>query len=616
MEELYGRLPTSGTGADLESTQHRVTAVGDSHTERHAAAEGFEAAYCGHPRWSDGELDALARQAGFARSLVQAFRERGQGLLQALRGPFAIAIAHRHEPRGLLAIDRMGVHSLSYTQIPGRTLHFGTHLAHIFASGEVSDEIDPQALFNYIYFHVVPSPRTIYRAIRKLEPAQCIVWKGGDVQASTYWRPAFTTGKPESGKAALLQQTRTSIENAVRRCADGEHTGAFLSGGLDSSTVAGMLRRVRGAAVPTYSIGFNEDGYDELPFARIAARHFDTAAREHYVTVEDIEQAVPLIATHFDEPFGNSSAIPTYICARFARDNGTTTLLAGDGGDELFAGNSRYAKQALFELYSRLPAGLRARCLEPALLSDRRIHRLWFIHKMRRYVEQAITPLPDRLESHNLLNTAPLDSIFHRDFLNCVDTAEPLRELGRRYQAAPTPSALDQMLFLDWKFTLADNDLRKVNGACTIAGVDVRYPMLDEEVVELSARIPPRDKLERMKLRAFYKEAFRNFLPHEIITKRKHGFGLPFGQWLKVSPRLRERVDDTLADLHKRGLFAATFIDQVRASHQDEHAAYFGTMLWVLFMLEQWWQIRASTATAPLRSRSGEPGRAAEVSTP
>ncbi|HYW77279.1 MAG TPA: asparagine synthase-related protein [Gammaproteobacteria bacterium] len=550
-----------------------------------------------------------------AKSLIHAFRARGASLLDSLQGDFCIAVINQHEPAGLIAIDRMGIHGLYYS-ILGHELHFGSRLARLFSSREVPQDVDPQALFNYVYFHVIPSPRTIYSDIHKLEPAQCLVWDHCEPRLKSYWTPSFAPPSGRGNTDHLALDVRDSIEQAVRRCDKGEHAGAFLSGGLDSSTVSGMLRRVRGAAVPTFSIGFQETGYDELPYARIAARHFGLTAHEHYVSVADIEHAVPLMASFFDEPFGNSSAIPAYICARFAREQGTRVLLAGDGGDELFAGNERYARQKLFELYAYAPPWFRTRILEPWLGNGRPPQTLWPLRKLQRYIEQAATALPARLEAHNLMHALSIDKVFDHGLLDEIDVTEPLRELDRRYHSVQANNALDRMLFLDWKITLADNDLRKVNAACAVAGVDVRYPMLDEEVVDVSTRIPAAEKLKRFKLRAFYKSAFQDFLPREIIGKPKHGFGLPFGQWLTASPRLRELIDDTLTDLKKRGLFAATFIEEVRQSHRDRHAAYFGTQLWVLFMLEQWWQHRSESETTEASLDGGNLTRAGQIGTP
>ncbi|MEJ2687512.1 MAG: asparagine synthase C-terminal domain-containing protein, partial [Gammaproteobacteria bacterium] len=315
--------------------------------------------------------------------------------------------------------------------------------------------------------------------------------------------------------------------------------GAFLSGGTDSSTVAGMLARTSMDTTHTYSIGFDAAGYDEIEYARIASRHFGTEAHEYYVTPQDVTNAVPLIAAAYDEPFGNASAVPTYYCARNAHAHGTAVLLAGDGGDELFAGNARYARQLIFEQYAKLPGILRKGLLEPIAFGVPGLERIPPVRKLRSYIEQARIPLPDRLETYNFFHrTSPAD-ILESDFLQTVDTSLPLAGLREVYTRTSDPHPLYGMLHLDLKITLADNDLRKVNRMCELADVEVRYPLLDEAVVGFSAQLPPALLLRQLKLRYFFKQALADFLPPEVLNKSNHGFGLPFGIWLREYAPLR-----------------------------------------------------------------------------
>ncbi len=373
----------------------------------------------------------------------------------------------------------------------------------------------------------------------------------------------------------------------------GASEGAFLSGGLDSSTVSGMFaKHLRPKSAPTFSIGFEAQGYDETEYARIAARHFGTEAHEYYVTPEDIYTAVRDIAAAFDEPFGNSSAIPVYFCARLAREHGVERMLAGDGGDELFAGNSRYAKQLVFERYGRVPAALRAGLLEPLLLGTP-LGRLPLAGKAASYIRQAQVPLPDRLQSYNFLHRHAADEVFAPGLLGRIDTDAPLRALRAEYGEHAAAPAVDRMLFLDWKFTLHDNDLVKVNGMCGLAGIDVGYPMLDESLVRMSCRIPATLKLRDGELRWFYKHATRDFLPGEIIRKKKHGFGLPFGVWLTGHAGLRELATASLGRLRERGLFNGAFLDALLDMQRDVHAAYYGELVWVLMVLELWLEAHA-----------------------
>ncbi|HKL78003.1 MAG TPA: asparagine synthase C-terminal domain-containing protein, partial [Gammaproteobacteria bacterium] len=228
-----------------------------------------------------------------------------------------------------------------------------------------------------------------------------MTFNAGQATAWDYWEPVYSENRREP-VAHLQSQFRSTLRAAISREAEQGPVGAFLSGGTDSSTVTGMLGEVTGKPPRTFAIGFDEPGYDETEFARITARHFNAHHREYFVTPQDVVEAIPIIAAGYDQPYGNASVVPSYYCARLARTDGVQALLGGDGGDELFAGNARYAKQWLFSLYHRVPAWVRHGLLEPAAHTPGG-HRLPPIRKLRRYIEQARQPLPERWESYNLL---------------------------------------------------------------------------------------------------------------------------------------------------------------------------------------------------------------------
>ena len=210
------------------------------------------------------------------------------------------------------------------------------------------------------------------------------------------------------------------------------------------------------------------------------------------------------------------------------------------------------------------------------------------LSKVRSYVSQALIPLPDRLETYNYLHHFSIESVFNKQFLQDVDTEEPLNLLRERFAEATNASYLNRMLYLDWKFTLADNDLRKVNRMCEVAGVKVHFPFLDDELVTFSTRIASKRKLRGTALRHFFREAMRDFLPSEVLAKRKHGFSLPFGIWLIEDPNLRDFAYSSLRNLSQRDIFSPDFISRIRKAAEDEHAAYYGEMIWILIMLEEW----------------------------
>ncbi|MGH9390676.1 MAG: asparagine synthase-related protein, partial [Vicinamibacteria bacterium] len=289
----------------------------------------------------------------------------------------------------------------------------------------------------------------------------------------------------------------------------------------------------------------------------------------------------------YDEPFGNSSAVASYYCAALARADGVGTLLGGDGGDEIFAGNERYAKQAVFDYYLRMPAALRRFVVEP-ILGVLPKNGFAPLRKAQSYVRQANTPLPDRLEEYNFVNRMTPAAVFTPEFLAGARPEEPLDLLRRSFAEADTRSDLNRLLYLDLKFTLADNDLRKVGGTCEMSGVDVLYPFLDRDLVDFANRVPPGLKLKGTKLRYFFKRASEGFLPDAILKKRKHGFGVPCGRWMRDYAPLRDLSYDCLRSLEKRGYLRESFVSNLIALHRSEHADYYGVMVYVLTMLELW----------------------------
>lgn len=557
------------------------------------ASEGdVMAAMVGEPRWLTAELAELARERGNAAALLAAYRRAGTELCQLFGNSFAAAIVDRSARRVLLAIDRMGIQPLAYAEIPGKGLVFGTSCDQVIQHAWVDARLDPQSLFNYVFFHMVPSPATVFTQVRKLAPAELLEYRDGKVSVRRHWIPRFANGE----KADLQQLSRdvhTALQDAISEYAKQPHVGAFLSGGLDSSTVSGMLARLAGRRVSTYSIGFDQQGFDEMHYARITARHFDIDGREYYVTPEDVAQTLPRVATTFDEPFGNSSALPAFLCAKFARETGVTHMLAGDGGDEIFGGNERYAKQKIFEVYQLVPRVVRERVLNPWALNSNSLQSLWPAAKLRSYIKQATVPMPERLQTWNFMWRTGAANMFEPDFLRQVDQRAPLDLMAATYHEAPTQALVDRMLYYDWKFTLADNDLRKVGRMCELAGVQVSYPMIDDRLIDVSLRVPPEQKVRRLELRHFYKQTMKDFLPREVIEKTKHGFGLPFGHWVKSSPALQAVVHPALDAIQKRGIVRPAFIESMMQEFRtDPDANYYGPIIWVLTVLEHWLQSR------------------------
>lgn len=508
---------------------------------------------------------------------------------QTLTGEFAAGRTADGGRTGMLVSDRFASQSLCWRVIGGR-IHV-SHRADELAALAPRAELDPQALFDYLYFHVIPSPRTVFRGVYRLPPASLLRFQDERPDLRPYWVPHFSeSSSPDFD--ALAAEFRRLLKDAVAARLDGSKAACFLSGGTDSSTVAGMIGEAAGHTASTYSIGFEAEGYDEMQYARIAAHRFGTDHHEYYVTPHDLVAAIPQVAAHYDQPFGNSSVLPAYYCAKMARDDGVTRLLAGDGGDELFGGNSRYAKQRLFGFYDQVPGPLRGGLLEP-LLMHTPLGALPLASKARSYVEQARVPLPDRMQMYNLLHRLGTAEVFEPSFLAQVDPQDPLRQQQAVWRQVGDASALNRMLAYDWRYTLAEADLPKVRGSTSLAGVDVAFPFLDSALVDFSLKLPESYKLKGQKLRWFFKEALRGFLPDEIITKKKQGFGLPFGVWANRHEGLRRFATDALESLAARRIVRRDFITTLVKDHLPAHPGYYGEMVWILMMLEQWLQQHA-----------------------
>lgn len=555
--------------------------------EHTAAGDGVLIAVCGRPLFADTEATPAATTAANPAELaLRAYHRHGVQLPELMSGSFALAVVDSRRRESFLAIDRMGIERLVFA-VKQNTVVFSDSAIEVARLTDPQRVLRPQSLYDYLLLHIVPSPETIFKGVRKLRPGTCAMISGGDASIKRYWTPLFHEGQSESFDV-LKADLHQGLSEAVKSSEANESSGAFLSGGLDSSSVAGMLSKVARDPVQTFSVGFSVESYDELAYARIANKRFGTVGHELHVTAADITSSFEAIAAAYDEPFGNSSAVPTYFCAKAAAQHGVHHLLAGDGGDEIFGGNERYVRQRVFELYQRIPAALRKLLIEPVA---RRVHPESMVaplRKLRSYTDQARIPMPERLESWNFVYRHGAEAILDPELLAAIDPQAPLRNMKEVYDSVPDATLLNHMLFYDWHFTLADNDLRKVTTMCELAGVRVSYPMLDSRVVDVSLRVPSAMKIEGTELRSFYKRAMADFLPQQIIRKSKHGFGLPFGVWLKTDSSLRALILGHLDSLRSRRIVRSTFLDEITKNHESGDASFYGYPIWDLAMLDAW----------------------------
>jgi asparagine synthase (glutamine-hydrolysing) len=556
------------------------------------ATEQGACAIQGYPVWREARAAETARLHGHAVALLEAYRDFGERLFDRLMGPFSLAILDPKQGRAMIAIDRFGVETMCWGLSGDGALVFGTTADAVRAHPGIRASLSAQSLFEFLYFvDRVPAPRTIYAELRKLAPGEYLSFERGRATVNRYWAmPYDTTVRVDKREAAaeLKRLLRASVAASVAG-EEPQRLGTFLSGGLDSSTVTGLASELV-PGIKSFTIGFPVEGFDESRYAEIAAQRFHTTQRTYPMAPEKVMDVVRRCITIYDEPFANSSAVPSYCCADLARASGVELILAGDGGDELFAGNERYVSDRIFDPYSAIPGILRRAIIEP-IADARFIDSLPIIRKAARYSRWGRLSVAERV-TKNVYWSVGASQIFTDKVLREIDLEAPRALMSEIYDAATRADKVQRMMNYDLRITLADSDLRKVSRMCALAGLRVRYPFLDEDVATFSATLPQGLLLEGGELRAFYKEAMVGFLPTEILEKQKHGFGLPYFEFVTAHPPLRELACEAMTQLKARELLRPEFLDGIVTRMRNGAAAPYDGVTWDLLVLELWLQSR------------------------
>jgi asparagine synthase (glutamine-hydrolysing) len=457
----------------------------------------------------------------------------------------------------------------------------------------IDRRVDVQAIYHYLNFGYVPTPFTPFEAARKLPPGTCCTLSAGAAGASAtttlrrYWRPTYPediTGSEDS----IVGELSACIHGTVHAYRpEGSPWGTFLSGGTDSSSISGILaRQVPRERVTSFSIGYTESAYDELDFARVAASAYGLDARFGTVSADDTLALIERLPRMYDEPFANASAVPTYYCAALAGAAGMQRLIAGDGGDEVFGGNERYAKDAVFAAFHGLP-GLIRRPVAALVLALPFDQRHW--NRVRNFVHRASLSNPERFYSDDAFASVAFDAVLTPTFRAQVARDASLELMRRVFDECDARSELNRLLYLDLHFAIADSDLVKVNRATRAAGVAVHYPYLDPELVTFTGRLRAAHKVRGLRKRYLFKKAMAGVLPPAILAKRKQGFGVPIADWFARDDRFRSLVHDVVLGSRSlaRGYIEPGHVRDVVARHERgawDHAPE----IWMLLMLELW----------------------------
>lgn len=514
-------------------------------------------------------------------TIVHLYEEYGERCVEKLRGMFGFAIWDAPAQKLLLARDRLGKKPLHYAQA-GNALLFGSEIKSLLHYPELKREPKLEALSDFLSFGYVPDSHTAFRGIYKLPPGHTLTFQHGRVNTRCYWDFSYDNDPPPArSQADYVEQLRAEIEEAVRIRLIGEvPLGAFLSGGIDSSTVVGMMARLSSQPVKTFSIGFSEASFDELEYARVTAQRFQTDHHEFVVT-PDVCRLVEEIVWHHDEPFADVSSIPTYVVSKLAREH-VTVVLSGDGGDEIFGGYERYVQHKRRTIYENLPQAARYGLLLPLsrllpqITPGKNFLRNIALDPAARYVDSVT--MFDEHAKRRLLTAASLRALQGYDATS---------EFRRLFNLPTSLERMDHLMYLDSKTYLPGDILAKVDRMSMAHSIETRAPLLDHKLIEFVQQIPSNLKLHGFETKYILKQAVQDLVPQEIIQRNKKGFSVPLRVWLKGE--LKELLQDTLGDqrTRERGLLNQRTVQTIIKEHlrgRRDHAR----TLWALLTLELW----------------------------
>ena len=541
----------------------------------------------------DIKKDLVARGHVFATRadtevIVHLYEDLGDDFVHRLNGMFAIALWDTKRRRLVLARDRLGIKPLHYWE-DGERVYFASEIKSLLQT-PLPREIDFEALGQYFAFEYVPAPRSIFRGVGKLLPGHLMIVEGGRTEIRRYWDVRYAeTNIVARREEEYAEEIASRLKESVRmRLLSDVPLGVFLSGGVDSSSVTALMSEVAAGPVKTFSIGFREKTFDELDAARLVAGRFSTEHHEFVVGPDKVRELTPILMRFLDEPLADASIIPTYIISRLARET-VTVALAGDGGDELFGGYDTYKAHKVARFYRRIPRIARRGLIRPVVRKlPASAKRLSFEFKAKKFIAGAEYPP----EVSNFIwwgAYAPelRARLFSPDLQARIgeDPYAPVAVQGANTRAA---DGLDRIAYLDLKLYLQDDLLVKVDRMSMANSLEIRVPFLDYTFVEFAATIPSRLKLKGLASKYILKKAMASRLPAEILTKKKIGFDIPLGVWIREE--LRDFVLATLAPerLKRHGFFDDRFVrgvldEHLRGTHNHRQ------LLWPLIIFQFWY---------------------------
>jgi len=527
-----------------------------------------------------------------SETIVHSYEEWGEDFVHRLRGMFAFAVWDGREEKLILVRDRIGIKPLYYTLLEDKTLVFGSELKAILMHPKVKRSLDPKALDLYLTLEYIPAPLSIFQNISKL-PAGCLlIYKRGQTHLKKYWeldtREMPSSQASKSKLNSLMDELYSLLEESVRlRLISDVPLGAFLSGGIDSSSIVGMMHELGASPIKTFSIGFEDASYDELQHARRVAEKFQTEHEEFVLQPKALELTDKLIY-HLDEPFGDFSIFPTFLVSKMARDH-VKVILSGDGGDELFGGYEHYQAQKLshppFPFLFRRVLNPLIRMIPPS----QKKKGAW--NKIRRF-GQGFEHDPEHwhLRWMMFLTEKNKKSLYTPELQEAMDGIKPLYMTSPFYDlfnASDHFDGLNRDFVLDLKTYLVDDILVKVDRMSMATSLETRVPILDHKIVEFAYSLPANLKLNGHTTKWIFKKTMERLLPRQNIYRKKEGFSIPIKHWLRTD--LKELLLDSLnaQRIRREGLFQYEFIEKMIDRHLKQREN-FSHQLWALLVFEIW----------------------------
>jgi asparagine synthase (glutamine-hydrolysing) len=519
--------------------------------------------------------------------LPHLYEEYGEAMLEHINGMFAFALWDKSKKKLLIARDRFGEKPLYYGVFDDRLI-FASEPKVLLENPSVKAEINTDALRQYLSFDYVPAPASIYKNIYKLPAAHFLILENGEIKTRRYWNLTFhkNGSTPTIEKAA--EQLRELLADAVRmRLVSDVPLGVLLSGGVDSSTVAAFAAQFSTEKVKTFSIGFEEDSFDESRYAREVAAHLGTEHYEDKLSVESAANLIGEIGTWLDEPMSDGSLLPTFLLSRFVRKH-VTVALGGDGGDEIFAGYPMYFGHKMARIYDSIPHILRTGLIEPIVnrlpVSNK---NLSFDYRAKRFV--AASKYDTVTRHHSWFGSFSIDQ--QNDLLTGDVLARTSNDIYKGakdlLEITDAENVIERMQFLDMNFYMAEDILTKVDRASMAVSLEVRAPFLDPRVAQFAAGLPLEYKLKGSRGKYILKQAVEPLLPKTVLQRPKKGFGIPIAEWLKgrLNPLMRELLAPDR--LKNQGLFNEKFVQKLIREHETNAASHH-KQLWTLLVFQMW----------------------------